>query len=283
MHENQRTYRELHRGLQSGTSSSEYTEIILPWLDQATQEKKWLTSFGNRSGQPFPDATTEDLWRLYALSRVNDVCLLRFQPRIDLERSRNSPWDGPNITLERYTDTFTSLGLDIKHHDTFHPFFHEIVVAEEADNADNPITIIDTMWPCLMLGDMLFSRAGVVVRGGKNFINKNVVQSSTLYWTYRRKYKKYQDLSAGWGNNSQWRTRFRRDYFVGGYYYYNVDVDSRTRNNLNDEMITFDSSDDDSLTRLERIELVKNRCFILAQVQPDNDLWPYDDFFKEPE
>ena len=62
----------------------------------------------------------------------------------------------------------------------------------------------------------MFSRAGVAVCGGKDYIQPEIAMSSTIYWAFRRKYRPYSDLSHGWGSNSQWRTSFRRDYRIGG-------------------------------------------------------------------
>ena len=42
-------------------------------------EVEWLANFAARRGTPVPEATTAELWRLYALSRVNETMLLRFQ------------------------------------------------------------------------------------------------------------------------------------------------------------------------------------------------------------
>ena len=218
------------------------------------------------------------MWRtcgeLYALSRVNDLCILPFQPQGDREKLGDSysGWEGPNITLEQYVQMFENLGLRAVTRDTFHPFFHEIVTVEESDDADELITVIEVKWPCLMLGDMLFSRAGVAVRGGQNHIRREIAQTSTLYWTYRRKYKKHNDLSHGWGSNSQWRTEFRRDYWVDGRFFYNVDAEPPEKIDLSDDSVVFDASRVGNATRIQRIELLRNRCFIHAEIKPDNDL-----------
>jgi hypothetical protein len=121
-----------------------------------------------------------------------------------------------------------------------------------------------------LLGDMVFSRAGVRVSGGRRFIRKDVAESSTLYWAFRRKNRPSQDLSHGWGSNSQWRTRFRRDYRLGEEFHYNVD-------GKHDLAAPEPAAEDrDGLAREERIELLTNRCFIRT-VKPHSDLWPYDD------
>jgi hypothetical protein len=58
-----------------------------------------------------------------------------------------------------------SLGLSVAEPRSFSPFYHEIVAVEQADNEDQPVTLLSTFWPCLLLGNMLFSRAGARVSG----------------------------------------------------------------------------------------------------------------------
>lgn len=263
-------------------NDSPYDEFIVPWLAKVGSERIWLAEFSARSGNPYPGADIVDLWRLYALLRVNDVCILRFQPRVDEEASKNTPWDGPNITLEHYIEMFRSLGFQIVNRETFHPFFHEIVMVEQSDDENAQIQITEVKWPGLMLGNMMFSRAGVCVRGGVNHVLQDIAQSSTMYWTYWRKYRKSMDLSVGWGSNSSWRTDFRRDYLIDGNYFYNVDVSPELRIDLSDMKVIFDASRVENATRVQRIELLRNRCFIQSAIRPDNDLWPYYDFFHEP-
>ncbi|GAB5492742.1 MAG: hypothetical protein Phog2KO_29570 [Phototrophicaceae bacterium] len=284
MHIDQTIYRELYISLLNNGDNHIYNDILLPWLARAEKEKIWLAEFSNREGKPYPDATIEDLWRLYALSRISDICLLKFQPFTQVETYDNASWE-MDITLSQYSEFFESLGLYIKNYNTFHPFFHEIVKVEETHDVDAPITIVETLWDCMMLGDMMFSRAGVIVQGGKNFINKKVVESSKLYWTYLRRYKPYNDLSHGWGSNSQWRTEFRRDYLTDGYFYYNVDAmnesDFSTGLDLTDENVLQDELDGVPINQLEKIELLRNRCLIHAQVESEYDFYPYNYFFKE--
>jgi hypothetical protein len=125
-----------------------------------------------------------------------------------------------------------------------------------------------------MLGDMLFSRSGVEVIGGRKHVVKDIAEQSTLYFTSRRQHRKTNDLSMGWGSNSQWRTSFRRDYQVGRTWIYNADG----KNLLNADAMS--EEDGDGLTKEERAELCKNRCFIVTSKQ-DQDLWPFDDRLEE--
>ncbi|WP_437976100.1 hypothetical protein WMF11_00870 [Sorangium sp. So ce295] len=266
MHSAQACYRELYDSLLEYDGGSLYPDVLAPWLAASAGERIWLCSFASRRGSPIPSVDVEDLWRLYALSRVNDTLLLRFQRGT----ADGSDWPGPLISQAEYVAFAEALGLTIVQASSFSPFHHEIVAVEYADDRRQPVSLVSCSWPCLMLGDMLFSRAGARVRGGREIIRKDVAESSTMYWAYRRKNRPQQDLSHGWGSNSQWRTAFRRDYRVGQRLYYNVDGKR--------DLGTLESTveDDDGLTREERVELLTNRCFIFT-MKPHDDLWPYDD------
>lgn len=56
-----------------------YPHVLAPWVESHAAERDWLRSFASGSGGEVPPAQVEDLWRLYALGRVNEVLLLRFQ------------------------------------------------------------------------------------------------------------------------------------------------------------------------------------------------------------
>ena len=167
-----------------------------------------------------------------------------------------------------------SLGFEPVTPIEFSPFDCEIVEVIPDEQQDADITVISLFWPGFMLGNMMFSRAGTCVTGGGTNINKSIAETSTLYWAYTRKNRPYQDLSHGWGHNSQWRTSFRRDYKIGQIIYDNVDVE----NNLN--LGQFQKENMDDLELEERIELLKHRCFITVN-KPHDDLYPYDDFYYE--
>jgi hypothetical protein len=259
-------YRELFHLIQNEQERPVYWYNVAPVLEAQEAEREWLRSFAARRGDPIPAADEEELWQLYALSRVNDLLLLGFQQG----RADGSDWPGPQISLEEYHHFAGSLGLTVFDTHAFTPFYHEVVEVEEAADEDEPIRVVSTVWPCLLLGEMVVSRAGVRVCGGRRFIHKEVAESSTLYWAYRRKNRPYQDLSHGWGSNSQWRTSFRRDYRIGSDFYYHVDG----THDLNVPEPA--SKDRDGLTREERIELLTHRCFIRT-AKPHDDLWPYDD------
>jgi hypothetical protein len=219
------------------------------------------------------DEVLEDLWELYALSRVNDCLLRPFQP----DRSgAMDPSAGTN-SAEVYQVFWEALGMRLLAPRQFHPFFHEITAVVQADDPDEPISVLEMRWPAVMFGDLLISRAGAVVRGGINHVRADTAPSSILFFTYSRNYRDASDLSHGWGYNSQWRTKFRRDYMDTEAFYFNVDgtldvwqpspTNSGRRYSLRDY-----------LTPQQRHELLVNRCFIIsAEHSRDGDLRPYDD------
>ncbi len=207
------------------------------------------------------------MWNLYALSRVNDLLLMSF---------RSSAVDAklPTISHGEYESFFTAIGFNLTQIGAFNPLHHEIVRVEQAADDNEPIQVYEQLWPELMLGQMVFSRAGVSVLGGRNHIKKEVAEHSTLYFSFWRANRKTSDLSMGWGHNSQWRTNFRRDYQVGKTCIYNVDGITQLK--------AHDSSslDEDGLTMAERIEHCRFRCLVVTR-KPDDDLWPYDDRYEE--
>jgi hypothetical protein len=80
MHALQKDYRELFNSIQGKHSRPLYWYVLAPWVESHTTERDWLRSFAYRSDNPTTPADVVDLWRLYALGRVNEVLLLRFQP-----------------------------------------------------------------------------------------------------------------------------------------------------------------------------------------------------------
>jgi hypothetical protein len=267
MHESQAPYRRLYELVHSDDSGHLYSRVLAPWAEAHRTERDWLRSFADRAGNPVPPAAVEELWRLYALSRVNET-LLRFQGG----QADGSDWPGPAITLDEYAAFAESLGLAVSEERIYSPFHHEVVEVEQAADEGGPVVVLSLSWPCLMLGEMLFSRAGARVSAGRRAIRKEVAESSTMYWAHWRKNRPYEDLSHGWGSNSQWRTSFRRDYRKGGHCLYNIDG---TR-----DLSAVPSEDDrDGPSAAERVELLTNRCFVRC-MKPHGDLWPYDDTLR---
>jgi hypothetical protein len=184
MHHDQWIFRKLYNSLLAIDGENPYDSLLLPWLrsEEGEQERQWLAAFAARSGTPYPEAETEEIWRLYALSRVNDLLIFPFQPDSHpYEDVYQRPRPDFDLTHEQYISFMTLLGLRVVEHAAFHPFFHEIVFVDTATFDDQPIQLTSIQWPCLMLGNMMFSRAGVCVVGGFNHIDKEMAEASTLY------------------------------------------------------------------------------------------------------
>jgi hypothetical protein len=260
--------RQLYHFLLEYTGTETYSDVLLPWLNANPDEAIWIREFGSRQGKPFPVAGAEDLYRLYALSRVFELLLLRFQKG----HADASDWPGPALSASEFASFAEAIGLTIFHPIRYSPFHHEIVELEVSKKSLGAPVVLSTNWPCVMLGTMMFVRAGASVMANEHQLAPGVANTSTIYWAYRRKNRPSNDLSMGWGSNSQWRTCFRRDYQVGEKYYFNVDG--------NDDLTRLPTGaiDDQGLNKDERVELLINRSFVTTQ-KPHDDLYPYDDTF----
>jgi hypothetical protein len=159
---------------------------------------------------------------------VLDILVAPFQPISDdpavLSRISGGPWwEGELPSADAWATCRAALGGAVISEIHFHPFFHEIVSVEPADDPDAEPILIDEYWPGLLVGGLLLIRSGVAVRAGVNVLDPLVSTSSCLYWSWWRRNRRVRDMSHPWGGNSQWGTDFRRDYIVGDELYYNVD------------------------------------------------------------
>lgn len=252
-----------------------YRDILLPWQPQASMAMSVLRVYGSiealfwNKDRPDPCSAGDHnyyscLEHLYALSRVSDMLLLPFQPVRKPTTFSCAAYDEgwlPSIHLEERNEWLRLLGMQEADHPTFHPFYHEIVDVEQAHDPDEPISLVETLWPGFLLGHMLFCRAGVRVRGGEHFIRKEIAENSRLYWAYTRNNRQAVDLSHGWGHNSQWGTDFRRDYVTQEAYYYNVDGAYDIHE---DALAAYGNGGEPDLTLPQRSELLTNRCFIVT-------------------
>lgn len=255
-------------------TNDEWNDVFKKHWSEFGEVHDYYSELKRRRCEKWPDIVDDDSWNLYSVLRVSDLMLLSFQEgEVD-----GSKYRGPNITLENYLEFFKTIGFDEKPVLTYHPFYCEIVDVIETKNSSE-VEIDKIKWPALVLGNMLFARAGVVVRAPKTKkITKGVANCSVLYWTYWRKYRKTNDLSMGWGSNSQWRTHFRRDYDLSDRYAYNVDGGVETV----DLRFPY-KEEEDSMKRLQaddRIEFLKNRC-LTSLVVDDTYLWPFNDYYEE--
>lgn len=263
MHSDQETYRDLKEQMQDYEGSDVYAEVVRPWLRRQDEERRWMESFSKRKGSPVPEATIEELWRLYAFSRIVELLQLGFAPP---DSPNPNQWQMPAVSAADYAEFMESFGLG-KIDAPFHPFFHEIVRVEIADEPSAPIVKKHEYWPATMLGPLVMTRAGCAVTAGSNHVNKNVAENSMLYFAYARRNRPTHDPSEGWGSNSQWRTTFRRDYLLAGVRYYNVDGKPKRK-------------PDEDLTEADRMELLRYRSFIRCEKE-DINRWPYYDSLIE--
>ncbi|MEM6505004.1 MAG: hypothetical protein AAF711_06020 [Planctomycetota bacterium] len=261
MHKSQVPITELYREITAYRGQDAYGEVLERWLRKSGGYKKWLSRYRDRTNHHWSAAKQADLWVLYALYRVTSSLLLRFQAG----RGETIDYPEPSLPIEGFQIFHEQLGFQTTQECKFHPFYHEVLSVSQAEDPQAPIKIDQCIWPCLMLGDMMYCRAGCEVTGGKNHIDKTIAESSTLYWTFCRSDKPCDDQSHGWGHNSQWRTNLRRDYRTHDQFFYNVDGD-QSLNSLDCET--------DGIAHETMIEVVQNRCLIKSSFD-GGELYPY--------
>ncbi|GAA1641366.1 hypothetical protein GCM10009764_74260 [Nocardia ninae] len=232
-----------------------------PWFAERPQLIAELHEYGVREGHRL-ELPAEQRWGLYAVNRLVDMLLVPLQPHyLEAAYSGASP--------SAWTEFTELAGATSITEGKFHPFFHEIVDVVESDDPREPPTIIDQHWPGAFVGNLLLVRSGVTVRAGSAVLDQQAAARSCMYFTFWRCYRDVQDLSHNWGSNSQWRTSFRRDYYVGGELHYNSDAQ------WDDDPIPHD----EDLTPQERLDLLRFRHGVLRDL--GTDCWPYDDYFVE--
>lgn len=280
-----------------GAAVGEALADYLTWasLDGARELMDPLQPHRHRNSEQYPYSVEPvDLWDWYALSRVNDVLLLAFQPppAWDVEHDpsdyheylsnvapgKSLPHDVPALSGDVYLKFFEALGFEAFWGEAFSPFHHEVVDVRIADRAGPCPGVDHVYWPGLKFGEMVFSRAGVRVTCSPSALVPATAERSTLYFAHVRRRRRTEDLSVGWGHNSQWRTEFRRDYEDDEHLYFNVDgaID------LGAELVPgqlgteIDPHPAEDLPLDVRRELLIHRCLVRSPL-PDGDLWPYDD------
>lgn len=261
MYGSQYYWSELHDSILAYKGPQTLTDLLLPWIEQHAATVSELRQVTSRLATFPAAASDEDLCLLYAVFRSTSLLLLRFQQG----RADGTDYPGPAITPADFQFFHECLGFQVATADCYHPLYHEIVRVNESDDAATVVTVDTEHWPCLMAGDLLFCRAGCTIRAGRDHIVKEIAEASRLYWTYRRKDRRHHDQSQGWGSNSQWRTRLRRDYRLANGFAFNVD---------GQEPITDLAGNLDDLPATTMLELLRHRCLIKS-VADDGDLYPY--------
>ena len=216
------------------------------------------------------------IMKLYGLSRVSDYLIEQFctrgGPPAELGVSSGLQFDGRAV----HTEFFSGIGLTaFDHAEAFSPFHHEVFAVVQ-DPAATSVTVEEVLWPGLWFGDLLFSRAGVRVRSPRHFIDAMVATTSTLYFTFRRQPRPTNDLSHGWGSNSQWRTCFSRFYSDEEGLHLNWDGEVDIAVDPPAPRAGWPEHAVDPLDR--RRELLLHRCFVRDPLPADeNDRYPYGD------
>ena len=238
-------------------------------VQAAVDEFRWYRRL-ETSSAPY-EGLDSDLSELYALSRFSDFLLLSFQGRPD------EPPPLPAISRQAYIDFWQTIGFESFQERRYSPFFHEIVDVIEADDPLSGVQIERELWPGLMLGDMLFSRAGVVVRAHSSVLLRDAGERSTLYFGWLRWRRRCSDLSHGWGHNSQWATRFRRDYVDDQHFHFNVDGEVDIAGSTPNFLRDFSEPPPTDLPIELRREHLVNRYLISQLDDQPEEQWPYDD------
>jgi hypothetical protein len=272
-------FRDLFRSVRDTAGMGWGAEILLPFVEQNPEAVEELRDLGRPDShrhriEPDPVYFTR-LEGLYALSRVVDLLVAPFQPVNDdpalFAINTDHPWwTGPLPSAQAWRPFGEAIGGTWIAEDRFHPFFHEIVSVEPAEDPDEPPSLVGEYWPGLLAGSLLVVRSGVAVRAGSNVIAPAVGERSCLYWSWWRRNRIVRDESHGWGSSSQWGTDSRRDYIVDGQLHYNVDwrgVEHRSRRRLD-------------ITQADRELLVRYRCSLTVDLGDDH--FPFEDSLVEP-
>jgi hypothetical protein len=248
-----------------------YEEVLRNWISE-NDYKSYIDNLskGFRLGE-IPNISQDDLWELYALTRVLDILTLRFQTN---NKADGSDWTGPDLLIETYVDFTELIGLETEIPQLFDTFTCEII---EAQNGNNDFQIIDCLFPSVKLKNIILKRAGVKILLPENKYDLTLINNSTIYWAFRRKNRKYIDLSQGWGSNSQWRTDLRLDIETDSGFIYNhrgkFDLNNPTPELLNELSLQ-------NLEIQDAIELTKYRHFIQSE-KDDKDLFPFEFRYEE--
>jgi hypothetical protein len=252
--------------------------VVLPFVEDHAALVAQLHEIGRPESHRVRferDGSYPVLWGLYALSRLLDVLISPFQPPSDdpeilnwVPKPPRPWWEGRIPEPHAYPQFMSALGCARIDEERFHPFFHEIVSVEAADDPDQEPELVAEVWPGYLVGSMLLTRAGVSVWAGANVLDPDVASRSPLYWSWWRRSRRPVDLSHGWGHNSQWGTDFRRDYVVGDELHYNVDKSDKQRR-----------AAVEPLPPEQALALLRFRCS--TTVDHGADQWPFSDHWVE--
>lgn len=247
--------------------------------------QEWMADLGRRvqgvarandtfALEPENEDLANTLWQLYAASRVRDLLLLAHQPRpaddavceLDQALGRKQPGFRP-VPVDQITQFFAALGCRPVSKASFDPILHEIITCKAAAEPGAPITITGQAWPALMLGELVFTRAGVRVRAGSAHAVPGVADRSTLHWEYWRRHRITVDGSFWWGHNSQWRTAIRRDYITSRGHVYDFDG----LYGFSDRRLSPVGDSARPPLTTDQASFIKNRCQLRSDSEPGFD------------
>ena len=236
--------------------------VTRPWMAEAARRLSTLAVLDRtRPAQPGDRELTDTLYLLHAASRVRDILLLAHQPppldpagltSLDEALGRTPPSFGP-VPVSRIAAFFARLGCRPVTEPSFDPVLHEIIACEPAASPDAPVQVTAQAWPALLIGELVFARAGVAVRAGAAHAVPGVADRSLLHWEYWRRHRPTSDGSR---TSSQWRTQFRRDYRTPRGAVYNLDAWPPDPAPPPASAI---------LPPADAAELVRNRCLLRAE------------------
>ena len=212
------------------------------------------------------------LYQLYAASRVHDILLLAHQPGPvtgevrDLDRAlgREQPVFRP-VPVGQITRFFAGIGCQPVTEASFDPILHEIITCDAADDPAAPVQVTGQAWPTLMIGELVFARAGVQVRAGSAHAVPGAADRSALHWEYWRRHRTTSDGSFWWGHNSQWKTELRRDYITSRGHVYDFDAFSSSSSTRR-AYLTGESAR--SQLTADQASFIKNRCQLRTGDEP---------------
>lgn len=245
-------------------------ELLIDWVED-NDYRYYLTQSSTQLSNNINEIPIEISWELYAFSRVLDILTLGFQPNNNAD---NSNWLGPKISVSDYVSFAEFLGLKVINKNYYHPFYWEIF---EAIEGESDFQIAETYFPPLMLDNLLIKRGGVEITLNLNNYDLDLVNNSTIFWTYRRKNRSYQDLSHGWGSNSQWRTSFRFDFEMEDSYLYNSEGKINLSMPQNSDLKFLKEH---NINLQEAIEVTVNR-HLITSLKDETEIFPYEFRFSE--
>ncbi|GAB4448667.1 MAG: hypothetical protein Fur0028_03780 [Bacteroidales bacterium] len=263
--------RDLHDKILEFEDEGLYEKVLKIWVAENSYKNYLSKTFDKLNADKKVDLSQEDIWEFYALTRVLDILTLRFQTN---NKADGTDWLGPKFSLSEYIAFIDLIGLESTTPQSFSTFDCEIIEAQEGEN---DFHISECFFPAVKLKNLIIKRAGVKVLLNPQNYNLTLINNASIYWAYRRKNRKYWDLSQGWGSNSQWRTDLRIDVETKESFIYNLkgkfDLSNLT-SELSEELSR------QNLELQEAIEITKYRHFIKS-TKDDIDLFPYDFKYEE--